>query len=72
MQLVDATGIPVVRTLMAKSAMPDKHPLALGMMGLPVGPPRPPRLPARDGLLAWVRRVVDDMDLGFDGPAASG
>ena len=44
---------------------------ALGMMGLPVGPPRPPRLPARDDLLAWVRRVVDEMNLQFDGPAAS-
>lgn len=44
---------------------------ALGMMGLPVGPPRPPRLPARNDLLARVRRVVDEMDLRFDGPAAS-
>jgi 4-hydroxy-tetrahydrodipicolinate synthase len=44
---------------------------ALGLMGLPVGPPRPPRLPARDDLLARVRRVVDDLDLRFDGPAAS-
>ena len=44
---------------------------ALGMMGLPVGSPRPPRLAARDDLLVWVRRVVDDMDLHFDGPAAS-
>lgn len=33
-QFVDATEIPLVRTLMAKSAVPDKHPLALGMMGL--------------------------------------
>ncbi|MFH1830301.1 MAG: biosynthetic-type acetolactate synthase large subunit [Pseudomonadota bacterium] len=31
---VDKTSIPVVRTLMAKSAMPDKHPLTLGMTGL--------------------------------------
>ena len=45
---------------------------ALGLMGLPVGPPRPPRLPARDDLLARVRRVVDDLDLRFDGPAAPG
>jgi 4-hydroxy-tetrahydrodipicolinate synthase len=44
---------------------------ALDMMGLPVGPPRPPRLPARDDLRAWVRRVVDELDLHFDGPAAS-
>ena len=41
---------------------------ALGMMGLPVGPPRPPRLPARDDLLTWTRRVVDELDLRFDGP----
>ncbi len=44
---------------------------ALGLMGLDVGPPRPPRLPARDDLAAWVRRVVDELDLRFDGPAAS-
>ena len=44
---------------------------ALGMMGLPVGPPRPPRLPARDHLHDWVRRVVDDLELHFDGPPAS-
>ena len=45
---------------------------ALGMMGLPVGPPRPPRLPARGDLQAWVQRVVNDLDLRFDGPDASG
>ena len=44
---------------------------ALDMMGLPVGPPRPPRLPARDDLRTWVQRVVDDLDLHFDGPAAT-
>lgn len=31
---VDATRIPVVRALMAKSAFPDRHPLSLGMTGL--------------------------------------
>ncbi len=34
MNFMDATGIPVARTLMAKSAIPDRHPLSLGMMGL--------------------------------------
>ena len=45
---------------------------ALELMGLPVGPPRPPRLPARDELFAWVQRVVDELDLRFDGPDSSG
>ena len=45
---------------------------ALNLMGLPVGPPRPPRLPARGDLQAWVQRVVDDLDLRFDGPDAPG
>ena len=44
---------------------------ALDMMGLPAGPPRPPRLPARDDLRSRVQRVVGDLDLHFDGPAAS-
>jgi len=44
---------------------------ALGLMGLPVGPPRPPRLPARGDLLARVQHVVDELELRFDGPAAS-
>lgn len=44
---------------------------ALGLMGLPVGPPRPPRLPARGDLLTRVQRVVDDLNLHFDGPAAA-
>lgn len=45
---------------------------ALALMGLPAGPPRPPRLPATDDTRAWVERVVDDLNLEFDGPAASG
>jgi 4-hydroxy-tetrahydrodipicolinate synthase len=31
---------------------------ALKLMGLDVGPPRPPRLPASGELLAWTERVV--------------
>lgn len=41
---------------------------ALALMGLDVGPPRPPRLPARGDTLAWVQQVVDHYDLKFDGP----
>ncbi len=36
---------------------------ALARMGLPVGPPRPPRLPAAGEDLAWVERVVDELEL---------
>lgn len=36
---------------------------ALGLMGLPVGAPRPPRLPAGGELLARVRQVVESLDL---------
>lgn len=43
---------------------------ALALMGLPVGAPRPPRLPANDVTRAWVERVVESLDLEFDGPAA--
>jgi acetolactate synthase-1/2/3 large subunit len=32
--LVDITGIPVVTTLMARGAFPDRHPLCLGMPGM--------------------------------------
>ena len=32
--LVEATGIPVVTTLMARGAFPDDHPLHLGMPGM--------------------------------------
>ncbi|WP_179461233.1 acetolactate synthase large subunit [Janibacter alkaliphilus] len=32
--LADATGIPVVTTLMARGAFPDSHPLHLGMPGM--------------------------------------
>lgn len=45
---------------------------ALALMGLPVGPPRPPRLPASDATLAWVKRVVSGLNLSFDGPPAPG
>lgn len=41
---------------------------ALDRMGLPVGPPRPPRLPASGDTAAWVERVVRDLGLAFDGP----
>ena len=36
---------------------------ALGLMGLPVGPPRPPRLPATGEDLAWVERVVNELEM---------
>jgi len=45
---------------------------ALALMGLPAGPPRPPRLPASEDIRAWVKRVVDDLNLEYDGPAAAG
>jgi acetolactate synthase-1/2/3 large subunit len=32
--LAEATGIPVVTTLMARGAFPDRHPLCLGMPGM--------------------------------------
>ena len=38
---------------------------ALELMGLPVGPPRLPRLPCDGAGLAWVRRVVDELNLKF-------
>lgn len=38
---------------------------ALEAMGLPVGPPRLPRLPCDGANLAWVRRVVDALNLKF-------
>ena len=41
-----------------------KH--ALSLMGLPVGPPRPPRLPVGGETKAWVERVVRDLGLLFD------
>jgi len=33
-QLAERTGIPVVTTLMARGAFPDRHPLCLGMPGM--------------------------------------
>jgi len=36
---------------------------ALELMGLPVGPPRPPRLPVSGGESAWVERTVRDLGL---------
>jgi acetolactate synthase I/II/III large subunit len=33
-ELAELTGIPVVTTLMARGAMPDEHPLCLGMPGM--------------------------------------
>ena len=38
---------------------------ALELMGLPVGPPRPPRLPSSGDELAWVKRTVRDLELTF-------
>ncbi len=38
---------------------------ALELMGLPVGPPRPPRLPPSGEDLAWVERIVRDLKLTF-------
>ena len=38
---------------------------ALDLMGLPVGPPRPPRLPASGEELAWVERTVRNLGLTF-------
>ena len=38
---------------------------ALELMGLPVGPPRPPRLPSSGDELAWVERTVHDLGLTF-------
>ena len=38
---------------------------ALDLMGLPVGPPRPPRLPVAGEDLAWTERVVRDLGLTF-------
>lgn len=39
--------------------------MALELMGLPVGPPRPPRLPVAGKDLAWVERTVRDLGLTF-------
>ena len=33
-ELAERTGIPVVTTLMARGAFPDRHPLCLGMPGM--------------------------------------
>ena len=38
---------------------------ALELMGMPVGPPRPPRLPASAEELAWVERTVRELGLTF-------
>ncbi len=38
---------------------------ALELMGLPVGPPRPPRLPASAEDSAWVERTVRELGLTF-------
>jgi len=38
---------------------------ALELMGLPVGPPRPPRLPSSGHELAWVERTVRELGLTF-------
>ena len=54
------------RDLDAASALyvsATKH--ALNLMGIPAGPPRPPRLPADEALAAWVARVVDDLALAL-------
>ncbi|MGI9205112.1 MAG: dihydrodipicolinate synthase family protein [Woeseiaceae bacterium] len=38
---------------------------ALELMGLPVGPPRPPRLPASGEEFAWVERTIRDLGLTY-------
>lgn len=38
---------------------------ALELMGLPVGPPRPPRLPVSGETLAWTERTVRDLNLAY-------
>jgi len=38
---------------------------ALELMGLPVGPPRPPRLPASGEELVWVERTIRDLGLTY-------
>ncbi len=43
-----------------------KH--ALAVMGHPVGPPRPPRLPVSGETKAWVERVVSELGLQFASP----
>ena len=35
----------------------------LKMMGLDVGPPRPPRLPSSDSELAWAKKVYQELNL---------
>ena len=45
---------------------------ALALMGLPVGPPRPPRLPASDDTLAWTERVVRDLGLSVGQDVSGG
>ncbi|HEY6640940.1 dihydrodipicolinate synthase family protein [Povalibacter sp.] len=41
--------------------------MILELMGLPVGPPRPPRLPFDGGNLGWAKRIVAEMGLTFRG-----
>ena len=38
---------------------------ALELMGIPVGPPRPPRLPTAGHLLAWTERIVSELGLRY-------
>ncbi len=45
---------------------------ALALMGLPVGPPRPPRLPVSGDTLAWTERVVRDLGLSVGQDVSGG
>jgi acetolactate synthase-1/2/3 large subunit len=56
---VDATGIPVTTTLMARGAFPDSHPLHLGMPGMHGSYPAVTALQRADLLLAFGPRFDD-------------
>jgi len=73
---VDELDVPAARALYAeilpvvelvgrhRYVSATKH--ALELMGLPVGPPRPPRLPAAGGDRAWVTRTVRELGLAVE------
>lgn len=56
--------LPVIE-LVAQHRYVSTTKKALELMGLPVGPPRPPRLPASGDELAWVERTVRELGLTF-------
>ena len=57
--------LPVIK-LVGQDRYVSATKAALNLMGMSVGPPRPPRLPASGELLAWVGRVVSDLGLKPD------